>query len=239
VGTGAVHLLPLKAIPSNGELADSLPNDHEGNLYLKGWGMANEPVYNQQGTAYLLRDDAKAAIRTLYSSMASAFSHSAFEPVEHRWTHGQYFGPPSTDGAWVELYRNMLFREMDDHTLLVALATPRKWLEDGRKLMSIERRRISVRRLSRFRARLAPAKFWPTLNSKGRADRKFYSFAFVIPNKAHSLRNARWPELERLRYSEGVGAHCESIEQQVCGCGRYFAGPFVTTKMICNIGRRR
>src|SRR5262249_49314156 len=72
----------------------------------------------------------------------------------------------------------ILFREMDDHTLLVALATPRKWLEDGRKLMSIERRRISVRRLSRFRARLAPAKFWPTLNSKGRADRKFYSFAF-------------------------------------------------------------
>jgi hypothetical protein len=31
--------------------------------------------------------------------MASAFSHSAFEPVEHRWTHGQYFGPPSCVGS--------------------------------------------------------------------------------------------------------------------------------------------
>ncbi len=134
VDTGAVHLLRLKALPSDGPLADSLLNDHEDNLYLKSWGMANEPVYNQQGTAYLLRDEPKAAIRTFYSYMASAFSHSAFEPVEHRWTHGQYFGPPSTDGAWFELYRNMLVREVDDHTLLLAQATPRKWLEDGLKI---------------------------------------------------------------------------------------------------------
>ena len=70
VDTGAVHLLRLKAVPANGELADSLLNDHEDNLFLKGWGMANEPVYNQQGTAYLLRDDPKAAIRTFYSYMA-------------------------------------------------------------------------------------------------------------------------------------------------------------------------
>ncbi|HKW97538.1 MAG TPA: hypothetical protein VJN43_07375 [Bryobacteraceae bacterium] len=134
VDTGAVHLLRLKAVPANGEIADSLLNDHEDNLYLNGWGMANEPVYNQQGTAYLLRDDPKAAIRTFYSYMASAFSHSVFEPVEHRWTHGQYFGPPSTDGAWCELYRNMLVREVDDHTLLIGQATPRKWLEDGSKI---------------------------------------------------------------------------------------------------------
>lgn len=134
VDTGAVHLLRLKAVPANGELADSLLNDHEDNLYLKGWGMANEPVYNQQGTAYLLRDDPKAAIRTFYSYMASAFSHSVFEPVEHRWTHGQYFGPPSTDGAWCELFRNMLVREVDDQTLLLAQAPPRQWLRDGLKI---------------------------------------------------------------------------------------------------------
>ena len=51
--------------------------------------------------------------------MACAFSHSVFEPVEHRWTWGQYFGPPSTDGAWFELYRNMLIHERDDGTLLL------------------------------------------------------------------------------------------------------------------------
>jgi hypothetical protein len=134
VDTGAVHLLRLKALPSDGDLADSLLNDHEDNLFLKGWGIANEPVYNQQATAYLLRDDAKAAIRAFYSYMASAFSHSVYEPVEHRWTWGQYFGPPSTDGAWFELYRNMLLRETDDRTLLLAQATPRKWLEDGQKI---------------------------------------------------------------------------------------------------------
>ena len=134
VDTGAVHLLRLKALAPDGDLADSLLNDHEDNLFLKGWGIANEPVYNQQATAYLLRDDPKAVIRAFYSYMASAFSHSAFEPVEHRWTWGQYFGPPSTDGAWFELYRNMLVREVDDRTLLLGQATPRKWLEDGRRI---------------------------------------------------------------------------------------------------------
>jgi hypothetical protein len=134
VDTGAVHLLRLKALPADGELADWLLEDHEDNLYLKGLGMANEPVYNQQGTAYLLRDDAQAAIRTFYSYMACAFSHSALEPVEHRWTHGQYFGPPSTSGAWFELYRNMLVTERDSGELLLGAATPRKWLADGQRI---------------------------------------------------------------------------------------------------------
>ncbi len=138
VDTGAVHLPRLKAIAPGGEMADWLLNDHEDNLFLKGWGMANEPVYNQQATAYLLRDDAKAAIRAFYSYMACAFSHSALEVVEHRWTHGQYFGPPSTDGAWFELYRHMLIHEWDNNTLLLGQAIPRKWLEDGKRI-EIER----------------------------------------------------------------------------------------------------
>jgi hypothetical protein len=138
VDTGAVHLLRLGALPASGHLAECLLNDHEDNLFLHGWGMANEPVYNQQAMAYLLRDDVQAAIRAFYSMMACAFSHSAFEPVEHRWSWGQYFGPPSTDGAWFELYRNMLIREGEDGSLLLGQATPRKWLADG-KSMEIER----------------------------------------------------------------------------------------------------
>jgi len=134
VDTGALHLPRLKTLPADSMLTDCLLNDHEDNLFLHGWGMANEPVYNQQATAYLLRDDAKAAIRAFYSMMACGFSHSCFEPVEHRWTWGQYFGPPSTDGAWFELYRNMLIRELDDDTLLLLQASPRKWLEDGKKI---------------------------------------------------------------------------------------------------------
>jgi hypothetical protein len=121
-------------LPSQGELAESLLNDQEDNLFLHGWSLANEPVYNQQATAYLFRDDVKATIKTFYSLMAGGFSHGAFEPVEHRWRWGQYFGPPSTDGAWFELYRNMLVREADDHTLLLAQATPRAWMEDGKHI---------------------------------------------------------------------------------------------------------
>ena len=134
VDTGATHLLRLRALSAQGPLAESLLNDQEDNLFLHGWGLANEPVYNQQATAYLLRDDVKAAIRAFYSLMAGGFSHGAYEPVEHRWRWGQYFGPPSTDGAWFELYRNMLVREVDDHTLLLAQATPRAWLKDGQEI---------------------------------------------------------------------------------------------------------
>lgn len=136
VDTGPLHLLRLKALPADGNLADFLLNDHEDNLFLHGWGMANEPVYRPQGMAYLYRDDPKAAIRTFYSQLACAFSHSVFEPVEHRWMHGQYFGPPSTDGSWFELLRDLLIRETDDHTLLIGQATPRKWLADGQEIQA-------------------------------------------------------------------------------------------------------
>jgi hypothetical protein len=147
VDTGPAHLLRLKAVAANSDLAGWLLNDHEDNLFFKGWGIANEPVYNQQATAYLLRDDPKAVIRTFYSYMASAFSHGALEPVEHRFTHGQYFGPPSTDGAWFELYRNMLVMERADDSLLLAGFTPRRWLEDGKRI-EVERAPTRFGRLS-------------------------------------------------------------------------------------------
>jgi hypothetical protein len=134
VDTGALHLSRLKALEPSGVLTTYMLNDHEDNLFFRGWGMANEPVYNQQATAYLLRDEVKPAIRAFYTMMACAFSHSVFEPVEHRWGWGQYFGPPSTDGAWFELFRNMLIHERDDDTLLLLQATPRRWLEDGRRI---------------------------------------------------------------------------------------------------------
>ncbi len=137
IDTGALHLSRLEAIDPLGELTEWLIHDHEDNLFLNQWGMANEPVYNQQATAYLLRDEPEAVIRAFYSMMACAFSHGQLEPVEHRWAWGQYFGPPSTDGAWFELYRRMLILEQED-TLSIAQATPRDWLTDG-KSITVER----------------------------------------------------------------------------------------------------
>ena len=81
VDTGSVHLIRLKALPENGELADDLLNDQEDNLFLKGWGIANEPVYNQQATAYLLRDDPKAVFEL---SIAIWRVHLAI-PCLNRW----------------------------------------------------------------------------------------------------------------------------------------------------------
>ena len=134
VDTGAVHMIRLKAVPARSDLSNWLLNDQEDNLFYRGLGIANEPVYNQHATAYLLRDDPEAAVRVFYSMMASGFSQTVYEPVEHRWTHGQYFGPPSTDGAWFELYRNMLIHERDDGALVLGLAAPRAWLADGKEI---------------------------------------------------------------------------------------------------------
>ena len=75
IDTGATHLLRLGALPANGKLADALLHDHEDNLFYRSWGMAQEPVYNQQATAYLLRDEPEAVVRAFYSYLASAFSH--------------------------------------------------------------------------------------------------------------------------------------------------------------------
>jgi hypothetical protein len=135
VDTGALHLSRLSVISPGSWLTTALLHDHEDNLFLDQWGMANEPVYNQQATVYLLRDEPEAAIRAFYSMMACAFSHQQLSPLEHRWAWGQYYGPPSTDGAWFELYRNLLLNELaDDGTLFIGQATPRAWLADGQRI---------------------------------------------------------------------------------------------------------
>jgi len=187
VDTGALHLSRLEALDPAGLLTTCLLSDHEDNLFLAGWGMANEPVYNQQATAYVLRDDPKAVIRAFYSMMACAFSHSVFEPVEHRWAWGQYFGPPSTDGAWFELYRNMLIHELDDGSLLLLQATPRKWLEDGK--------RIEVQR--------APTYFgWLSMNVESHAASGSIAVEIDVPDRTSPnvlLIRLRHPQAKPIR----------------------------------------
>ena len=183
VDGGATHLLRLKALPARNDLADNLLADQEDNLFLKGWGMANEPVYNQQATAYLLRDEPRAAIRAFYSGLACAFSHSALEGVEHRWTWGQYFCPPSTDGSWFDLYRHMLIDELDDGRLLLLQAAPSRWLADGK--------RIEVRG--------APTYFGPmSLNVESRVASGEIRAELDMPDK-----RAPAAVLLRLRHPEG------------------------------------
>ena len=134
VDCGPVHLARLSAIDPRGWLATAMLHDHEDNLFLHQWGAANEPVYNQQATAYLRRDEPEAVIRAFYSMMACAFSHHQLSPLEHRWAWGQYYGPPSTDGAWFELYRNLLLNELGEG-LAIGQAVPRAWLADGQRIV--------------------------------------------------------------------------------------------------------
>ena len=80
VDTGPLHLSRLAALDPRGPLTTYLLHDHEDNLFLNGWGMANEPVYNQHATAYLRRDDVKPAIRAFYSMLACASAIRCWNP---------------------------------------------------------------------------------------------------------------------------------------------------------------
>ncbi len=134
VDTGPLHLSRLEVFEPDSWLTSAMLNDHEDNLFLNNLGAANEPVYVQQANAYLLRDEPKSVIRSFYSFMACAFSHGQNSPLEHRWAHGQYYGPPSTDGAWFEIYRKMLLNERGMDTLMIGQAIPRPWLEKGKRV---------------------------------------------------------------------------------------------------------
>ena len=134
VDTGPLHLTRLGVIDARSWLTTAMLHDHEDNLFFKNQGAANEPVYVQQATAYLLRDEPKAVIRAFYSLMACGFSHEQFTSLEHRWAWGQYYGPPSTDGAWFEIYRRMLINEFGNDTLMIGQAIPRDWLANGKKI---------------------------------------------------------------------------------------------------------
>lgn len=134
VDTGPLHLSRLGVFEPYSWLTTAMLNDHEDNLFLKNQGAANEPVYVQQANAYLLRDEPKAVIRAFYSLMACGFSHEQFTSLEHRWAWGQYYGPPSTDGAWFEIYRKMLLNEFGQDTLMIGQAIPRKWLEKDKQV---------------------------------------------------------------------------------------------------------
>jgi hypothetical protein len=134
VDTGPLHLPRLGALDAGGWLTTAMLHDHEDNLYLGNRGVANEPVYIPQATVYLRRDEPKAAIRSFYSMMASAFSHGQLTPLEHRWAHPIYTGPPSTDGAWFDVYRRMLVNEWKGDVLFIGQAIPRRWLSRGGRI---------------------------------------------------------------------------------------------------------
>lgn len=134
VDCGPLHLARLEAVDPQGWLTTAMLHDHEDNLFLKNQGAANEPVYVQQASVYLQRDEPKAAIRAFYSLMACGFSHHQLSPIEHRWAWGQYYGPPSTDGAWFDVYRHMLVNEWTDSTLFIGQAIPRPWLQQGKQI---------------------------------------------------------------------------------------------------------
>jgi hypothetical protein len=85
----------------------------------------------------LQRNEVKKAILGLYGSMAYGMSHATYSAVEctHIQTGENYWTLPHTysNTQQLRLLRNMLVRE-DAATLWLAHATPRHWLEPGKRV---------------------------------------------------------------------------------------------------------
>ena len=182
VDTGPLHLPRLGAIGASSWLTTAMLHDHEDNLFLYNQGAANEPVYLPQANVYLLRDEPGAVIRSFYSMMACAFSHNQLTSIEHRWGHPIYYSPPSTDGAWFEIYRKMLLNELGYDTLFIGQAIPRNWLKNG-KIVEVKN---------------APSYFGPvsfTIHGENHNDE-------ITANLELSDRNSPKELLVRLRHPE-------------------------------------
>ena len=172
--------------------------------------MANEPVYNPQATAYLLRDDPKAVIRAFYSYLACAL-----QPVGPRARRA-----PLDLGAVLRTaqHRRRLVRALPQHAdsrarRRTACFSSRRLPGGGSRTASESRSSAppaSYGKLSMTHGKpggLGPAP------GRGRAVRRVSDLKTLLvrfrhpQSKPHPVRHRERAELEAVRSAQGMGSH--------------------------------
>jgi len=105
-------------------------------------GFAGQCKESSVGDVYLLRDDVPCFLRYLMNNYAG-FAQTGGGFSEHCEMRGNKYGFPGPDekprgdsgstGWFVKCFRNLLVMEIDD-VLWLAKATPRAWLQQGKKI---------------------------------------------------------------------------------------------------------
>ena len=89
-------------------------------------------LFDTQIDCYFWRDEIPKFVEAFYSMMAGTLSRSTYAGVDHPYYAGRAMCA-MRDGMMSKLVRQMLIQE-DGKDILLAWATPKAWLEDGKRI---------------------------------------------------------------------------------------------------------
>jgi hypothetical protein len=116
-------------------LEDWVLQNLEDNLFVIAPNLADEAYFLGHGCGYLRRDQPPHAIYTFYSVLASHMSRQTLTTFEHRsWGAGRVYDlAPWPLGYYTRMLAGMLCWDEGDE-LCYCRATPRAWLEPGKRI---------------------------------------------------------------------------------------------------------
>jgi hypothetical protein len=129
-------ILDSGIMPPGEALEDWVLANLEDNLLVMAPNLADEAYFLGHGCAYLRRDQPQQAIYTLYSVIASHMSRQTLTTFEHRsWGAGRVYDlAPWPMGYYTRMLSGMLVWDEEDDALVYCRATPRAWLDPGKRI---------------------------------------------------------------------------------------------------------
>jgi hypothetical protein len=126
---GPLHLVDMGVLDARSDLTGYLL-DAAKDRWMKGNVSTAEPYYNPQRAAFLGRDKIEDFVEMYYTLLVEGMDRQTFVTGEYH--HGQQ-NLPSCDAEQSRTQRMMLVRESEGG-VDYASATPRAWLQDGRRV---------------------------------------------------------------------------------------------------------
>lgn len=126
---GPLHLVDMGVLDAKSDLTGHLLNAAQ-DRWMKGNVSTAEPYYNPQRSAFLGRDQVEDFIEMYYTLLVEGMDRQTFVTGEYH--HGQQ-NLPSCDAEQSRTQRMMLVRETEQG-VDYASATPRAWLQDGKRI---------------------------------------------------------------------------------------------------------
>jgi hypothetical protein len=136
VDGGLEGILDSGVMPPGEPIEDWVLGNLEDNLFVIAPNLADEAYFLGHGCAYLRRDQPQHAIYTLFSVTASHMSRQTLTTFEHRsWGANRVYDlTPWPLGYYTRMLAGMLAWDEGGNELVYCRATPRAWLDPGRRI---------------------------------------------------------------------------------------------------------
>lgn len=128
-------ILDSGIVPPGDPLEDWVLGNLEDNLFVIAPNLADEAYFLGHGCAYVRRDEARQAIYTFYSVLASHMARETLTTFEHRsWGAGRVYElSPWPMGYYTRMLSGMLCDDRGEG-LIYGKATPEAWLAPGKEI---------------------------------------------------------------------------------------------------------